>query len=76
MAFLISQSKVIEGPFPPCFGGRTISFLVKFEISVLGTVKAYIGHLGYFVPHFMNKKADYGFKALKKCTSKTEIMRK
>ena len=50
--------------------------MVKFESSVLCTVEAYIGHLGYFVPHLMNKKADYGFKILKRCISKTEKMRK
>ena len=61
---------------PPCFGRRTISFLVKFESSVLCTLLAYIGHLGYFIPHFMNKKADFGFKVLKKLTSKAEKMRK
>ena len=33
----------------PCFGRRTISFLVKFESSVLCTLLAYIGHLGYFL---------------------------
>ena len=27
---------------------------------------AYSGHLGYFIPHLMNKKADLGFKVLKK----------
>ena len=44
----------------PCIGGRTISFLVKFESSVF----------------LMNRKADFGFKVLKKWTSKTEKMRK
>ena len=60
----------------PCFGRRTISFLVKFESSLLCTLLAYIGHLGYFIPHLMNNKADFGFKVLKKLTSKTEKMRK
>ena len=67
------------GGYPPpplCFGRRTISFLVEFESSALCTLKAYIGLLGYFIPHFMNNKADYGFTVLKKCTSKTEKMRK
>ena len=61
---------------PTCFGGRTIMFLVKFESSVLCTPEAYIGHLGYFVPHLMNKKGNYGSNVLKKCTSKIEIIRK
>ena len=39
----------------PCIGERTISFLVKFESSVLCKLMAYIGHLGYFIPHLMNK---------------------
>ena len=60
----------------PCFGGRTISFLVKFESSLLCTLLACIGHLGYFIPHLMNNKADLGFKVLKKLPSKTEKMRK
>ena len=47
-------------------------FLVKFESSVLCTPQAYIGHLGYFIPHLINKQADNGFKVLKKYTSKTE----
>ena len=47
-------------------------FLVKFESSVLCTPEAYIGHLGYFIPHLINKQADNGFKVLKKYTSKTE----
>ena len=50
--------------------------LVKFESSVLCTLLAYIGHLGYFIPYFMNNKADFRFKVLKKMTSKTEKMRK
>ena len=33
---------------------------------------AYIGHLGYVIPHLTNKKADLGLKVLKKWTSKTE----
>ena len=65
-----------RGNPPPGFGGRTISFLVKFETSVFCTLVAKIGLLGYFIPHLMNKKADYGFKVLKKWTSKTEKMRK
>ena len=65
-----------DGGGAPCFGRRTISFLVKFESSVLCTLLAYIGHLGYFIPHLMNNKADFGFKVLKKLTSKTEKMRK
>ena len=56
--------------------GGQFRFLVKFESSVLCTLEAYIGHLGYFIPHLMNKKADFGFKVLKKWTSKTEKMRK
>ena len=63
-------------PPPPCFGRGTISLLVKFESSLLCTLLAYIGHLGYFIPHLMNNKADFGFKVLKKLTSKTEKMRK
>ena len=59
-----------------CFGRRTISFLVKFESSVLMSLMAYIGHLGYFIPNLMNNKADLGFKVLKKLTSKTDKMRK
>ena len=59
-------------PPPPCFGRGTISLLVKFESSLLCTLLAYIGHLGYFIPHLMNNKADFGFKVLKKLTSKTE----
>ena len=39
----------------PCIGERTISFLVKFESSVSCKLMAYIGHLGYFIPHLMNK---------------------
>ena len=46
--------------------------LVKFESSVLCTLEAYIRHLGYFLPHFMNKKADHGFKGLEKCTPLTD----
>ena len=49
-------------------GGRTMSFLVNFFCTIV----AYIGHLGYFIPHLMNKKADFGCKVLKKWTSKTE----
>ena len=44
-----------KGGGAPCIGERTISFLVKFESSVLCTLMAYIGHLGYFIPHLMNK---------------------
>ena len=44
---------------PPCIGERTISFLVKFESSVLCKLMLYIGHLGYLIPHLMNKKADF-----------------
>ena len=43
----------------PFFGGRTISFLVKFESSVLCELMANIGLLGYFITHLMNKKADF-----------------
>ena len=50
-----------------CFGGRTISFLV-FESSVLCTLEAYIGHLGYFVSNLMNKKQIMGSKFSKKIT--------
>ena len=60
----------------PCFGGRTISFLVKFESSVLCILVAQISHLGYFIPHLMNEKADLGLKVPKKGTSKKEKMRK
>ena len=37
---------------------------------------SYIGHLGYLIPHLMNKKAGFGFQVFKKWTSKTEEMRK
>ena len=60
----------------PCFGGRIISFLVKFESSILFILVAYFGHLGYCIPHLMNKKADFWCKVLEKWTLKTEKMRK
>ena len=50
----------------------TISFLVLFERSVSCTLLAYIGHLGYFIPQLISKKANFVFKVLKKFTSKTE----
>ena len=65
----------MEGGHRALDGGQ-FRFLVKFESSVLCTLLAYIGHLGYFIPHLMNNKADFGFKVLKKLTSKTEKMRK
>ena len=56
--------------------GGQFRFWSNFESSVLCTLLAYIGHLGYFITHLMNKKADFGLKVLKKLTSKTEKMRK
>ena len=50
----------------PCFGGRTISFLVKFESFVLCKLELYISHLGYFVSNLMNKKQIIGSKFSKK----------
>ena len=65
------MTKIWAGPSPPpCFGGRTISFLVKFESSILFILVAYFGHLGYCNPHLMNKKEDLGLKVPKKGTSK------
>ena len=32
--------------------------------------------MGYFIPHIKNKKADLGFKVLKKWTSTTEKIKK
>ena len=49
-----------------------MSFLVKFESSVLCILVALISHSGYFIQHLMNEKADFGLKILKKGTSKTE----
>ena len=56
----------IGGGGAPCFGGRTISFWVKFESSVLCTLEAYIGHLEYFVPHFYELKSSLWFQRSKK----------
>ena len=61
----------LRGAAALCFGGRAILFLVK-ESSVLCSLVAYIGHLGYFIPYLIYKKADFEFKVLKKWTSKTE----
>ena len=47
VAFLHFVKLTLRGG-APCFGGRTISFLVKFESSVLCTLEAYIGHLALF----------------------------
>ena len=44
-----------EGWGAPCFGGRTISFLVKFESFVLCKLEPYISHLGYFGSKFSKK---------------------
>ena len=66
----------IGGGGAPCFGGRTISFLVKFESSILCILVASISPSGYFIPHLMNEKADLGLKVPKKGTSKKEKMRK
>ena len=52
----------------PCIGERTISFLVKFESSVLCKLLAYIGHLGYFIQHLINKEAEFRFQVFKKLT--------
>ena len=52
--------------YPPCIGERTISFLVKFESSVLCKLMLYIGHLGYLIPHLLNKKADFRSQVFKK----------
>ena len=46
----------------------TISFLFKFESSVLCKLVAKISHSGYFIPHLMTEKADLGIKVLKKGT--------
>ena len=46
--------------------------MVKFESSVLCILVAMISHLGYFIPHLMNEKADLGLKVPKKGTSKKE----
>ena len=63
-------------PPPPCFGRRTISFLVNFESSILSILVAYFGHFGYCIPHLINKKADFWCKVPKKWISKTEKIRK
>ena len=57
-------------------GGRGHRALVKFKSSVLCKLMSYIGHLGYLIPHLMNKKADFRFQVVKKWTSKAEKMRK
>ena len=50
-----TKTKDIEssrGTGAPCIGERIISFLVKFESSVLCKLLAYIGHLGYLILTF------------------------
>ena len=63
------------GPRGALEGGQ-FCFFVKFENSVFCTLVTYIRHLGYFIPHLIDKKADLGFRVFKKWTSKTEKMPK
>ena len=60
----------------PCFGGRTISFLVIFQSSVLCSLVAYIGHSAYFIQHLIIKKPNIGLNILKNRPQKQQRIRK
>ena len=66
------------GPRGALEGGQ-FCFFVKFENSVFCTLLTYIGHLGYFIPHLINKRKqilDQSFQKMDLKNTKNEKMPK